>query len=405
MKEVRENLVVAAMSSSPFANSRRLRRSETAAAVFENKFSRRLLWATALVAVALACACTSKTGGGNDEAGGDNVVPVATVTVTKVVRGNIQSSLTITGTVAALPNQDVKVSALVAGRIAKMLGTEGDRVQSGQVLAQIEDRPFLDQIQQAEASVAQAKANLDNAQLSLTRNEDLFKRGIAARKDLEDARTQVSVDQAALQQAAASLSLARLQLSRTEVHAPLGGTIVKRFLSDGEQVDGTAASPIFEVADLRQVELFGNVPANYLGRIHAGRTLPVSSDAFPGKTLRGRIVAISPAVDPATNVGQVRIRISNPQGLLRLGMFLSTELALDTHSNVLLVPSQAVYRDEEGEPEVYQVEGDTATAQPVKLGLETTGQTEIAEGVKEGEAIILTGGYGIEKQAKVKVQP
>src|SRR5207248_1359220 len=125
--------------------------------------------------------------------------------------------------------------------------------------------------------------------------------------------------QAALQQAGASLSLARLQLSRTEVHAPLNGTIVKRFMSDGEQVDGTAASPIFEVADFRQVELFGNVPANYLGRIRTGQILPVSSDAFPGKTLRGRIVAISPAVDPATNVGQVRIRISNPQGQLRLG--------------------------------------------------------------------------------------
>jgi RND family efflux transporter MFP subunit len=363
-----------------------------------------ILSAAALVAVALAGACSSKTAGG-DEAGGDHVEPVATVTVTKVVRGNIQSWLTITGTIAALPNQDVKVSALVPGRIANMLSTEGDRVRAGQVLAKIEDRPFLDQIQQAEASVAQAKANLENAQLNLTRNEDLFQRGIAARKDLEDARTQVSVDQATLQQAGASLSLARLQLSRTEVHAPLDGTIVKRFLSDGEQVDGTAASPIFEVANLRQVELFGNVPANYLGPIRPGQTLPVSSDAFPGKSLRGRIVAISPAVDPATNVGQVRIRISNPQGQLRLGMFLSAQLALDTHSNVLLVPTQAVYRDEEGEPKVYKVQGDTATAQPVKLGLETTERTEITAGVQEGESVILAGGYGIEKQAKVKVQP
>jgi len=366
--------------------------------------ARPIIWAAALVAVALGCACSGKTGG-DDEAAGDRREPVATVTVTKVVRGDIQSWLTITGTVAALPNRDVKVSALVPGRIAKMLAAEGDRVRAGQVLAKIEDRPFLDQIQQAEASVAQAKANLENAQLSLTRNEDLFKRGIAARKDLEDARTQASVDQAALQQAQVLLSLAQFQQSRTAVHSPLQGTVVKRFLSDGEQVDGTAASAIFEVADLRQVELFGNVPANYLGRIRAGQTLPVSSDAFPGKTLRGRIVAISPAVDPATNVGQVRIRIYNPQGQLRLGMFLSAQLALETHANVLLAPSPAVYRDEEGQPEVYQVQGDTATAEPVKLGLATSERTEIAAGVQEGETIILTGGYGIEKQAKVKVQP
>jgi RND family efflux transporter MFP subunit len=365
----------------------------------------RIIWGAAAVGVVLASACSPKTAGDADEAGGKTPEQVATVTVTKVARGSITSWLTITGTVAALPNQDVRVSSLVPGRIAKMMASEGDRVHSGQVLAKIEDRPFLDQIQQAEASVAQAKANLENAQLTLTRNDDLFKRGIAARKDLEDARTQVSVDQAALQQAEASLSLARLQLSRTEVRSPLEGTVVKRFLSDGEQVDGTGAAPIFEVADLRQVELFGNVPANYLGRVRVGQTLPVSSDAFPGKALSGRIVAISPAVDPATNVGQVRIRMANPKALLRLGVFLSARLALEVHTNALLVPSQAVYRDAEGQPEVYGVEGDAATAEPVKLGLETADQMEILSGVKEGETVILTGGYGIEKQAKVKVQP
>jgi len=357
------------------------------------------------LAVALACACSSKTGGDANEGDGKTPQQEATVTVTKVARGGITSWLTITGTVAALPNQDVRVSSLVPGRIAKMMATEGDRVHAGQVLAKIEDRPFLDQIQQAEASVAQAKANLDNAQLSLTRNDDLFKRGIAARKDLEDARTLLSVDQAALHQAEATLSLARLQLSRTEVRSPLEGTVVKRFLSDGEQVDGTGATPIFEVADLRQVELFGNVPANYLGRIRAGQTLPVNSDAFPGKALSGRIVAISPAVDPATNVGQVRIRIANPRGLLRLGVFLSAQLALEVHTNALLVPSVAIYRDADGQPEVYRVEGDVATAEPVKLGIETTDSTEILAGAKERETVILTGGYGIEKQAKVKVQP
>ncbi len=365
----------------------------------------RIIWGASALAVALASACSPKTGGDADEAGGKSPEQVATVTVTKVTRGEITSWLTITGTVAALPNQDVRVSSLVPGRIAKMLATEGDRAHAGQVLAKIEDRPFLDQIQQAEASVAQANANLDNAQLSLTRNEDLFKRGIAARKEFEDARTLVSVDQAALKQAEASMSLARLQLSRTEVRSPLDGTVVKRFLSDGEQVDGTGAMPIFEVADLRQVELFGNVPANYLGRARAGQTLPVSSDAFPGKVFSGRIVAISPAVDPATNVGQVRIRIANPRGLLRLGVFLSAQLALDVHTNALLVPSAAIYRDADGQPEVYRVESDAATAEPVKLGIETADRTEILAGAKVGETVILTGGYGIEKQAKVKVQP
>src|SRR5439155_27062248 len=109
-----------------------------------------------------------------------------------------------------------------------------------------------------------------------------------------------------------------------------------------EQVDGPGATPIFQVADLRQVELFGNVPANYLGRTRPGQTLPVSSDAFPGKVFSGRVVAISPAVDPATNVGQVRIRIANPRGLLCLGVFITPQCALVVRTNALLVASAVI---------------------------------------------------------------
>ncbi|MBZ5544018.1 MAG: efflux RND transporter periplasmic adaptor subunit [Acidobacteriia bacterium] len=253
--------------------------------------------------------------------------------------------------------------------------------------------------------VEQAKANLENAQLNRDRNEDLFKRGIAARKDLEDARTQVSVQQASLRQVEAQLALGRLQIARTEVHSPLTGTVVKRFVSDGEQVDGTAAQPIAEVANLDRVELYGNVPAAFLGRIHVGETLPVTTEAAPGKSFEGRVVAVSSAVDPATNIGLVRIRLENPGGLLRLGMFLTAQLAVETHANALVVPSQAVYRDEKGQPRVFRLQGDTAEAASVQLGLETNQRVEILSGLREGETIVLTGGYGLADRARVKVQP
>ena len=118
----------------------------------------------------------------------------------------------------------------------------------------------------------------------------------------------------------------------------------------------------------------------------------------------GRTVAISPAVDPATNVGTVRIRASNPAGLLRLGMFVSTQLPLETHANTLVVPTQAVYRDEEGKPQVYRVQGDNAEAVPVELGIEAKGRVELLSGAKPGDTIILTGGYGLTDKAKVKVK-
>ncbi len=356
-----------------------------------------------LVAIVLTSACSRHSA--SDDAASEEASAVAEVTVTRVARGAISDLVTVTGTVAALPNQDVKVSSLVAGRIARLHAAEGDRVSAGQVIAEIEDRPYRDQLQQAEAAVEQAKANLENAELSRTRNEDLFKRGIAARKDLEDARTQVSVQQATLRQAEAQLALAQLQITRTQVHSPLTGTVVKRFASDGEQVDGTASQPIAEVANLDRVELYGNVPAAYLGRIHVGETLPVTTDAAPAKTFDGRIVAVSSAVDPASNLGLVRIRLGNPGGVFRLGMFLTAQLAVETHPHALLVPSQAIYRDEKGQPRVFRVQGETAEAASVALGLESNQRVEILSGLREGETIVLTGGYGLADHARIKVQP
>ena len=108
---------------------------------------------------------------------------VADVTLTKVERGDISDVLTLSGTVSASPNNDIRVSSLVAGRIAEMKLAEGDHVTTGELLAQIDARPYQDQLTQAEAAIAQAKANLENATASRNRNEDLFQRGIAARKD------------------------------------------------------------------------------------------------------------------------------------------------------------------------------------------------------------------------------
>lgn len=364
-----------------------------------------IVWAALALAVISWMACSRKNSAVEDESPENPKAAVAEVTLTHVQRANVQLMLTVTGTIAALPNQDVKVSALVPGRIARLAVAEGDHVRQGQVLAQIEDRPYQDQLQQAEAAVEQAKANLENAKLNRDRNETLFKRGIAAGKDVEDARTQVSVNQGVLSQAEALAALATLQISRAEVHSPIPGVVVKRFVSDGEQVDGTAGQPIFEVANLQEAELYGNVSADYLGRIHVGQTLTISSGAFPGEDFAGRVVAISPAVDSSTNVGLVRIRITNRDGLLRLGMFLSAEIPLETHMNALVVPPQSIYRDGQGQPQVFRVQGEEASAVPVKLGIETEKQVELLSGVNDGEMVILTGGYGLGQQAKIKVQP
>ncbi len=356
--------------------------------------------ACALIAMAAALAACSR---GTSEEGAAG--PVAQVTVTKVARAAIVRTITVSGTIAALPNHDVRVGSLVAGRVAALPVAEGDRVTAGERIARIDDRPIRDQLQQAEAEGERARASLQNARSSRERNETLFDRGIAARKDLEDARMQESVAEASLRQAEAAVALARLQLDRTEIRSPLSGVVVRRFASVGEQVDGTEARPLVEVADLREVELLAGVPAAYLDRVRAGQTIEMSSDAIPGRALRASVVAVSPAVDPATGIGLARVRLGNADGVLRLGMFLTARLPIETHEGALVVPPQSVYRDEEDRPRVYRVEGDAATAVPVVLGIETADRDEILSGVGEGDIVIRIGGYGLGASAKVKVVP
>jgi len=360
-----------------------------------------LLTGLALVGFAVG-GCSSKSA---DE--GSEVSATAPVTLTRVVRGDISQTFSLTGTATALPNQDVRVSALVAGRIAELRVAEGDVVKEGQIVARLDDRTYRGQLQQAEAALEQAQANFENAKLSRTRNEDLFQRGIAARKDLEDARTQESVAAAALKQAGAAVELARLAVTRSEIASPLSGIVAKRFVSVGEQVDGTAAQPIVEVANLREVEFLGNAPAAYLAKMRPGETVEVTTEAVTGMKFPGHVIATSPSVDPATGVGFVRIRVPNPNGLLRLGVFLNAQISVETHHHVLTVPSEAIYRDEMGQSRVFVVRQDLATAVPVKLGMETKDRVELAEagGVQEGDEIILSGGYGLGDKAKIRVQP
>lgn len=362
----------------------------------------RKTWLTgAALAALLLLGCSH--GPSSDDENAPAANAVAEVTTTRVVRADISRMLPITGGIVAMPNRDVKVSAQVAGRVTVLSVAEGDRVKQGQVVAELDDRLYQGQLRQAKASADQAKASLDNAKLALQRNQDLFTRGIAARKDLEEAQTQESVAAGAVEQANAAVSLAQLQVARTKVTSPLTGIVVKRFASVGEQVDGTAAQPLLEIASLTEVEIDASVPAGDLNTLRIGQKLDFLSAAAPGRAFAGRIVAISPSVDPASNSGMVRIELPNSDGALRLGMFLNAQVPVATHRGALVVDARAIYLGANGQPRVFRVAGDTATASSVKLGIETPDRDEILSGANEGDTLILAGGYGLGDTAKVKV--
>jgi len=326
------------------------------------------------------------------------------VTLTKVERAELALELQISGNLAAAPNHDAKVSAQSAGRVTRVLVNDGDEVKAGQVLAELDSGLLQDSVRQAEAALSQAKANLENAKLSTTRQEDLLQRGIAARKEVEDAHTQLSVSEGAVKQADAALSTAKTQLSRATIRAPFDGTVVKHFASAGEQVDGTPATPIVEIADISLLEVLGTVPAAHLASINPGEVFSFTSSTFPDMKFNAHVLAILPAVDPATNNGSVRIRVENPRHLMKLGMYISVALPLKGGPRVV-VARQAVYPDESGEPHIYKVTGQDAEAVAVQLGASNREKIEILSGAAPGDTVVLTGGYGLPEKSKIRVKP
>ncbi|HEX8924905.1 MAG TPA: efflux RND transporter periplasmic adaptor subunit [Terriglobales bacterium] len=345
--------------------------------------------------------CNRKSDSGEDTKGDAAAVP--DVTVTKVTRAPIAEDLIVSGNLAAPPNHDAKVAALVPGRISRVFVTEGSPVKEGQVLAELDTTLLQEQQRQAEAAVAQARASAENSKLALQREESLLGRGVSSRKEVEDARTQVAVNNAALNNAEAGLATAKAQIARAHVRAPFSGTVVKRFAGVGEQVDGTAAQPIVEVAQIDTLELMGTVPAARLNEIKAGQAFEFNAPDS-GHKIRAKVAAILPAVDPATNNGTVRIQFENPNHELKLGQYLTLELPLKGSGPRLVVPKQAIYPDESGEPHVYKINGDEAESVAVRVGIQTKEKAEILSGVGEGDTLILTGGYGLPEKAKVHVK-
>jgi len=357
--------------------------------------------AAALVAALAAPGCTRTA---SDEEIASPEVPTITAEIGVVARRDLIEPLVVRGAVAALPNQDVKLASQVPGRVTAMSVAEGDVVRAGQVVAEIETLLLEDQQRQARAALGQAGAALENARLNLARTERLLERGIAAGKEVEDARNQAASAEAGLEQAQAALATADRQLGRAHVQSPISGQVVRRFVGVGEQVDGTPAQPLLEVANVEQVEVAAHVAAEHLGRVRVGQKAAIVTEAWADRAFDGEVVAIAPAIDPATNAVLVRIRVSNRERLLKVGMFAQARIGLQEKKGALVVPPSAVSKSDEGAA-VYVVSGADATRTPVTLGLETPEAVEVLSGVKEGQQVLTSAIHGLGERAKLGAKP
>ncbi len=357
----------------------------------------RLLAAAALFAAAIFPASCSKP---SEETIQSEELPSIAAEQATVGLGTVRDELVVRGVITAVPNRDVRISALVPGRVTSVLVAEGDAVQEGQVVAELDARPLEDRRRQAAAAVDHARTALESAKANFDRVGRLFEKGIASRKEVEDSRTETAAAQAAVEEGEAALRTADLELERARIVSPISGRVVKRFVSVGEQVDGTSGEPVVEVAGLDTVELAANVPAEYLSRVRTGMSASVLSPTWPDRTFAGEVIALAPAVDPASNAALARIRIPNPAHELRIGMFVEARIIVAEHKGVVTVPPSSIVRDERGAA-VFVVKGDLAERTAVTTGIETPDAVEVLTGLQAGETILTSSVHGLGDKAKL----
>jgi RND family efflux transporter MFP subunit len=249
--------------------------------------------------------------------------------------------------------------------------------------------------------VIEAQSRLDRAQAELTRQTSLFERGIASRNAYDASRLEQSTAESNLAAARARLDMLRSGQTRSVVRATFPGVVVNVWHQEGDPVRPDASDPIIRVVDPTRVQVAVQLPVIQLARVVTGQTAVVR--AIAGATDEEAVVASKmQSVDPTAPTGEVRLNFVNP-ATLPVETPVSAEILLERRPGALIVPSQAIQRDDLGAYVMVVDPDGLARRRSVRVGLVTPQLTQVAEGLNDGERVILSGFSDIEDGAPVTI--
>ncbi len=360
-------------------------------------FCRAVMLIAALCIPFICCSC-SKDSDESANASEDDLRFAVSVKVAPVVRSGIKATIHAVGTVKAL-NQ-AKISAKTPGKVEKIFVEEGDRVEAGHKLAQLEKTDFMLTVRQADAALSMAEANFSKAKAEWARAEELFNRGISSQQQYDMVKSAFEVAEASVKQAKADLELARNQLSNTDVTTLFGGTVTHEYVDIGERVN--PGQPLFEVAEIDPVEIEIGVSDKRFSELKLGQTVNIAVDGYPEKSFAGTVKKIQPAIDPMTRTFNVIVGIANPEELLKPGMFARAQIETDYHPQALVMPRSAAL-EEEGKYYAVAVRESKACRVEITLGFQDGDRLEVLDGLSEGEQVVLEGAYALAEGAPVQI--
>ncbi|WP_306410046.1 efflux RND transporter periplasmic adaptor subunit [Herbaspirillum sp. RV1423] len=299
---------------------------------------------------------------------------------------SLRQVLPLSGALRAL-NQ-VSVKAKVGGEVREVLVRAGEAVSAGQVLIRMDTSEYQAKVEQAKGALVASRGQLDIATKARDNNLALLDKGFISRNAFDNAASQFDIAKANVDTARGALDVAQKALDDTVIKAPISGMISSRTIEPGEKI--AIDNKLLEVVDLRQMELEAPVPTADILKVQLGQEVLVRVEGLPD-AVSGKVVRINPATQSGSRSIMVYVRIDNPQGLLRAGMFADASLTLDKRDNVLTVPQTAI-RNDGDKSYVYAIENGKLARRDVAPGLhgiDSKGNAvEISSGLQSGARIV-----------------
>ncbi len=382
---------------------------------------RGLLWAVFLLLIAAVAAyavlhagdpipTANKGGGGGGGKGGGRgagLGPVPVV-VTKVTRSSIPVYLNGLGNVS--PYYTVTVKSRVDGQLMKVDFNEGDLVKEGQVLAEIDPRPYQVQLDMAQATLARDQAILANNKVDLNRYQELMKTNAISGQQLDTQSAQVSQQEATIKQDQANIENARLQMTYAKVTAPITGVVGLRLVDPGNIVHASDGNGMITITQLQPIAALFTIPEDNLPQVtqklRAGVKLP--ADAYnrdnSKKLASGMLVTLDNQIDSTTGTSKLKAVFDNKDNTLFPQQFVNIRLLVDTLQSQLVVPNVAVQNGQQG-TFVYVVDDQSQVhLKPVTVGVTTATQADILKGIADGDRVVIDGTDRLVEGATVRVR-
>ena len=288
-----------------------------------------------------------------------------------------------------LARSEASVAAQVGGQITRVRADEGEAVEEGQVVLEIDPARRQLEVSNQRARVAEARAQLADSERERRRIESLRERGAASQADVESSQTQLELGRSRLEAAQAQLGLAERARADSSVVAPFGGYVARRYVSEGEFV--AAGSLLFDLVALDEMEVEFHLAERDSGRVAQGDRVGVRVAPFPEQVFPATVTTISPTIDPRTRTLRVKARLENREGRLRPGLFARADLGVSERQGVVMVPEEAVLLRSDGSV-VFRLAGaDEVQRVQVTTGVHRGGLVEVVKGLAAEDLVVVRG--------------